>query len=75
MQGRREVVHSISSLIYYWPRSPEVLQKTIFRPSETEAKPVEKGHGHVMRSASQLDTASAAVLAVEQALEAVPGRG
>ena len=37
--------------------------------TEVESVEVEKGHEHVMRNASQLDIANAAMLMVEQALE------
>jgi hypothetical protein len=37
-------------------RQPPTEEQSIGPPSETEVKSVEKGHGHVLRSASQLDT-------------------
>jgi hypothetical protein len=50
-------------------RQPPTEEQRIGPPSETEVKSVEKGHEHVMRNASQLDIANAAMLAVEQTLE------
>ena len=47
-------------------RQPPTEEQMIGPPSKTEMKSVEKGHEHVMHNASQLDTANAAMLAVEQ---------
>jgi hypothetical protein len=50
-------------------RQPPTEEQMIDPPSETEMKSGERGHEHVMRNASQLDTANAVMLTVEQTME------